>query len=247
MIRIVLGNVGSGKSAMVVREMLLSSNIIYSNIITEGVEKNIVIEKANIIKEEVVSIKRNGEEVKKYTLNKEFWQDIAKKGETISIILDEAHTLLNSRVRNKTTLIMTDFMALLRRILGSSNEGYGELILISQLERRLDVIAREMATVVQYCICHYKRNCSTCGDVAIENNETPSKLLLCPYCGNGTTRTGFEIEVFNFESMDVYNRWEYARKNNHKIKNYFKHYVIKDIENVFPHYNTLQWENLLSD
>jgi len=28
-------------------------------------------------------------------------------------------------------------------------------------------------------------------------------------------------------------------------KTYYKHYLINDIEKVFPYYDTLQWENLL--
>jgi len=245
MIRIVLGNVGSGKTAMIVREMLLSDIPMYSNILTKKVKTNHVIDKTHIFKETIISVKKDGTEVKTYELNKQFWQNLREKEGTISVIIDEAHTLMNPRrSMSKKSQVVTDFMALLRRILGSSESGYGELILISQLERRLDIIAREMATVVQYCVGHYTRHCKNCGDIQQETNETPDKIRRCPYCNLVTSRINFMVEVFNFDNMDKFHSWEYSGR---RSQTFYKHYLITDIEGVFSHYDTLQWENLLSD
>lgn len=245
MIRIVLGNVGSGKTAMVVREMMTSDIPIHSNIITRKIKKNTVITKDQIFKEEVKSIKKDGTEVKDFKLNEDYWKKLRQKKGTISVILDEAHTLMNPRrAMSKKSIVMNDFIALLRRILGSSDSGYGELVLITQLERRLDVIAREMATKVQYCIGHYNVFCHKCGHLINETNETPNKMRLCPLCGKSTIRKNFRVEVFSFQNIDTYHLWEATDR---KKKVHFEHYFIIDIEKVFPNYDTLQWENLLSD
>lgn len=245
MIRIILGNVGSGKTALIVREMLVNNNKnYYSNIITRQIKNNTVIEKSNIIKEEVIRIKKNGEPELKQVLNKEFWYNL-NRDKSLNIVLDEAHTLINPRKSmSKINLIMGDFMALLRRVVGSNTHDYGELVLITQLERRLDVIAREMATVVQYVLGHYERHCKKCGKLLVENNETPNKLFNCPKCNKPTEKKNFIIEVFSFENIDKFHTWEVSRR---RRKTYYNRYFVTDIEETFKHYNTLQWENLISD
>ena len=84
---------------------------------------------------------------------------------------------------SKLNIIMTDFLALLRRVLGSS-DNKGELILITQLSRRLDIIAKEMATDVTYCVHHYLMSCNKCHFTWGETNETGDILQNCPRCGN---------------------------------------------------------------
>lgn len=247
MIRIFLGNIGSGKTACAVREMMISldKRKTYSNIETKKVPKNIVIKKEMIIKKELIKIKRNGEEVFKKSFNVDFWKGVVEKEKSINVILDEAHTLINSR-RAMSTInrIMGDFLALLRRIIGSNSSGYGTLTLITQLERRLDVNAREMATNVRFHVCHYNLICKNknCNFKLIENNETAEKTYICPFCNSELIKCNHIIEVWEFRNMNKFNLWFEGG-----YKSYFKHYYIHDIELVFPHYNTLQWDNLISD
>jgi len=244
-----LGNVGSGKTASMVREMILNDDekTTFSNIILKKVKKKNVVQinRDMIFKKEVIKVKQNGEEVTKLVLNVDYWKTMREKYPFgINVILDEAHTLINSRrAMSNTSIIMNDFISLLRRILGDSGEGYGELVLITQLGRRLDVNARELATSIHYHMCHYKRTCSKCNFNFWETNEIYQKPKLCPRCQNRRmTKSEFVIEKWEFDSMENLDIWL-----DHKLKTYKKHYFIIDIEDYFPHYNTYQWENLISE
>ena len=242
---IYLGNVGSGKTASAVRSLILNNDgrHTFSNIQTKKIKNNTVIQSEMVIEKELIKIKKNGEEVFKKKLNVDFWKNVTEKYGSVNVVLDEAHTLLNSRrAMSDTNKVLSDFLALVRRVLGADSRGSGDLVLISQLSRRLDVIACEMANLVKYHVCHYTKHCS-CGFNIQENNEMPHLLHQCPVCGNHQLeRKNFMIEVFEFKSIDLYNRWYDLG-----YKSYFNRYYIKDIEKVFPYYDTLQWDNLISD
>ena len=229
---------------MVVREMLLQNrHQIYSNIVTNDVPNNKQISKDMIFKRELVKTKKDGSPVYDYKLNVDYWKTISKD-KPISVIIDEAHTLINPRrAMSKKNVIMTDFLALLRRVVGSRGHAYGELIFITQLERRLDIIAKEMATKIQYCLNHYMVECRECGYKEKENNETPEKLKTCPVCGFvGLDYHSFVIEVFSFTSMENYKAFK-----DWKLDTFYDHYYITDIEKVFDKYDTLQWDSLITD
>jgi len=240
------GNPGSGKTACMVREMKLnpSKKTTFSNIITKGIKNNVVMNSTMIIKKEKVGEKKSGEIVYKKRVNKEFWEEAQKKYGNINVIIDEAHTILNARrAISKNNVIMSDFMAMLRRILGSGDSGYGELVLISQLERRIDVIAKEMCTQTRFHVCHYKKSCKQCGLMWDENNETPEPFYACPKCKSAKIiKHSHIIEVWHFRNPDLFVMWKYYGK-----KSYYRHYLINDIEKYFNFYNTLQWENLLTE
>jgi len=138
---------------------------------------------------------------------------------------------------------MNDFMALLRRILGDSGEGYGELILITQLGRRIDINARELCTSVHYHVCHYKKTCSMCGYSWDENNEKSEPAWRCKKCNDYRIKKhSHVIEVWHFNNMRSYEYWAFRG-----VESYYRHYYVTDIEKYFPYYNTLQWDNLLSN
>ena len=197
-----------------------------------------------IIKKEVIKIKKDGTPVYNKKLNVDFWKDINEKEGSINVILDEAHTLINSRrAMSGTNKVMSDFLALLRRVLGNSPSGYGTLTLISQLERRLDIIACEMATNIRFHICHYKKICKNCGSIYNENNESPDPLFQCPNCFKwNLEKCQHKVEIYEFKNMDLYRKWFFSG-----AKTYFKRYMINDIEQYFKFYNTLQWDNLISE
>ena len=246
MIRIFLGNIGSGKTAACVRELMINPTQRYtvSNIITKGIKNNIVIKPEWIVKKDVIGHKKNGEEIYKLKVNREFWEKLSKKHNTLNVVIDEAHTILDSR-RSMSTVskCMNDWLSLLRRVLGKSPAGYGTLTLISQIDRRIDVNARELSTEIRYHMCHYSKRCKKCGLYWGENNETPDPLYTCPQCNSSRVEQfNFIIEVWHFTSMENYQAWK-----DFKAKTYYKHYNIMDIEKYFKHYNTLQWENLIVD
>lgn len=247
MIIICLGNPGSGKTATVVREMALrtTGRLTYSNIKTKGIKNNNLIDPSMIIQKNMVSTKkkRDGSEepVYEYKLNTEFWKKIK---EPIDVILDEAHAIINARrAMNKVNIIVTDWLALIRRVLGQSDSGYGRLVLISQLHNRIDIIAREMATQVRFHRCHYVKSCKKCGVSWQENSDIPEPMWQCPKCASfGIKKDSHVIEVWHFPNMTAYIGWkEYG------MNTYHKHYLVHDIENYFPLYNTLQWNNLFSE
>jgi hypothetical protein len=124
-----------------------------------------------IIKSEVVGFKKNGEEIRKESFNQEFWKEKAEE-QSINVIIDEAHTILSARrAMSKRTQCLLDFLAMIRRIVQNNVKGtYGSLTLISQLERRIDVIAKEMCSHVRYHICHYKKRCKRCNLIGINTS-----------------------------------------------------------------------------
>lgn len=242
MIRISLGNIGSGKTANEVREIFLnkSHRKIYSNIKTK-IDHQININPSMIVHKEVSGQNKKGEDIHTLTLNKKFWMGIK---DPISVVLDEAHSIMNPRrSMSKVNIILTDWMALIRRVLGQAESGYGELVLITQLERRLDVIAREMAIQVRYHVCHFNKYCKDCGCEWIENSEMSEGLWQCPTCARwGIKKYNHSIEVWHFGNMKEFSAWK-----NMGMKTFYKHYFVNDIENYFPLYNTLQWDDMFSE
>ena len=100
MIKIVLGAVGSGKTAFAVREIVqnLTNRTTYSNIQMD-VKNQIDISPDMIVHKEIVDYKKNKksdekEPVYKFSLNVEYWKAIK---EPINVVLDEAHTPSDSR------------------------------------------------------------------------------------------------------------------------------------------------------
>lgn len=247
MIRIMLGLPGSGKTACMVRELVKnpSRKITYSNIKTWHIENNRLITPRMIAHKDHISTKKTGEKVYKLSLNQEYWKNIVRKEKSINVILDEAHTLIDSRKSmSNINKVMSDFLSLIRRIIGSNEMGYGQLVLISQLERRLDIIAREMATNVRYHRCHYRKFCNECNYQWAEHNEIAEPLFHCKRCHSfSIVKKKHVIEVWEFKNIELFMAWRYL----HKKKQHFKHYFITDIEKYFELYDTLQWENLVSE
>lgn len=250
MISLRIGNPGSCKTSCFVREMMLnqSKRITYSNIITKKIPWNISFTRDMLIKKEIVKEikRRNGdiEAVYKKSFNADFWKETIEKEKCINVCIDEAHTILNARNFNsQTNKAMSDFLALCRRILGSNDAGYGELTLITQLDRRIDVIAREMATNVRFHRCHYQKTCQKCGYSWNETNDTPEPLFECPSCNSFKLKKwNHKAEVYHFANINAYIGWK-----EFGMKTFHRHYFINDIEDYFKFYSTYQWENLLSD
>lgn len=241
MILIYLGNVGSGKTACAVREMAINHDMKYYSNISTKLNNNVMLKSSMICQKEILGSKKNGEPIESLTLNVDYWKNIK---EPINVVLDEAHSILNSRrAMSKVNIVVTDWIALIRRVLGEDSQGMGDLVMITQLPQRIDVICREMAHQVRYHCCHYRKVCSACNASWEENTDMPEVSKQCYACGSGKLkRHNFSIEVKVFPGMQAYIA--------HKIygmQTYFKHYYVTDIETYFPLYNTLQWDNMFSD
>lgn len=236
----------SGKTASMVREMVMnkSHRAYYTNIMPKKKKLTPQIKTINanmIIQKNIISHKKNGEPNYELKLNEEFWR---KLHEPLNVVLDEAHMVLNPRrSMSKVNIIMTDWIAMIRRILGEADSGYGDLTLITQLPQRLDNIARDMATHIRYHIGHYKKSCTNCQLTWSESSEHPEPVWLCPRCGNFKIKKHSNmIECYHFSNMNMFLDWKMSG-----AKTEHRHYYITDIEDYFPYYDTLQWENLLSD
>jgi len=216
-----------------------------TNIDTKGRDfKHVLKLKAeNIVKKTVISTKKDGSDVFKLELNIEFWKELIKKYKAVNVVIDEAHIFFNPRrSMSKLNIIMTDFLALLRRVLGSA-DGSGELILITQLSRRLDIIAKEMATDVTYCVHHYTMICKKCGGEWKETNETSDKFYNCPRCNSiHIKRDDSIIEIYKYSNIEMFDRWY-----TYHAKTYYKRFMIMDIKNIFGNYETLQFNDLFSE
>jgi hypothetical protein len=246
MIKLLFGNVGSGKTAFAVRYMKNNPHkefITNINIYGKGFKHVTKLTADMILTKEVVGHKRDGNEVTKLKLNVDFWKKLIEKKKHINVIIDEAHIFFNPRrSMSKLNIIMTDFLALLRRILGSSDSS-GELILITQLSRRLDIIAREMATDVSYYIHHYTNQCKKCKLKWEETNETPNKYQFCPRCNDyHYDKIKSIIEVFDFKDVD-----SFVNYKEYKLKSYYRRYIILDIATIFGNYDTYQFEDMFSE
>jgi hypothetical protein len=67
--------------------------------------------------------------------------------------------------------------------------------------------------------------------------------MKCPRCKDWRLKKiKSYVEVFHFKNEDAF----LAYKNN-GVKTYYAHYMIKNIESIFKNYNTLQWEDMLSE
>lgn len=246
MIRIILGKMGSGKTSSVVREMVLNEDEkpTFSNIVLKSKKINhIQITKDMIFNKDVIGYTKDGKEKHKLNLNIDYWKEVREKYGSINIVIDEAHTLYNSRsAMSSKNKLFSEWLALLRRVVNDSNSD-GSLTLISQLSRRIDIIGKELATKIEYCKMHYLKTCNKCKTKYKETNEDNIIIKKCQVCGyNKFKKSNFIIEKWEFQDTEACDFWL-----NTKQKTYFSHYYIIDIENYFKYYNTFQWEDLLSE
>lgn len=256
MIRLVFGLPGGGKTLHIVREMALnpSSRPTFANISTTKLKNVVTVDSSMFIVKTQLGTKKDGTPKYEYKLNEQFWREQQEKHGAINVIIDEAHTLMNARrTQEKKSIIMNDFISLIRRILGSTPAGYGEATFITQIPRRIDVNLREMATDIRHCLMHYDKECLTCGCNYIkkngkkyrwhETNAQYKKHFFCTKCkGYNIIQKNHYIEVWCFPTIEHYSNWYELG-----VKTYYTHYFIKNVSKYFSYYNTLQWDNLVSD
>lgn len=239
MIEIILGLPGSGKTSSIVREMVINDigHSFYTNIIPSKPKETpqIIQLVPEMIMEEVFI-----DEKKKKTklrVNVDFWKKVKKP---ISVVLDEAHTLLNARnSMSSKNKIFNQWASLIRRVLGSSDGGYGKLVLITQRLMAIDVHLRDMATRVKYYKSHYEKVCPNCSFGYNDSNTNPNPLFRCPRCNSYLQKRNLTIECFEFSDTDDYTLWSTTGRNT-----FYKHYFINDIQNYWDYYDTEQWEGL---
>lgn len=93
------------------------------------------------------------------------------------------------------------------------------------------------------------KTCKNCGTKWQEHSDMPEKLWECPYCGHyKLLKHDHVIEIWKFATMDSYIMWkEWGYTGEKGNRPYYSHFFIYDIEQYFPLYDTLQWDNLFSE
>lgn len=246
MITIFLGNIGSGKTAVAVKTMLdRYYTKFYSNIKIKKENSNcIFIDPSMMLKKELIEskTKKDGTVQNTYNLdvNKEFWQNAPKP---LSVVLDETDQFLNARMSmSKINRLINLWIAMLRRVLGSADTET-ELILITQLSRKIDSVPKEMAHKVKYFVCHYLKQCQKCLRIYQLNSEMPDQLETCPHCRFFRWKKfNHVIEQWSFAGMEDFTKWKYLG-----LDTSYEHFNITNIEEYFPYYDTYQWESMFED
>ena len=242
MIKIYIGSVGSGKTLYAVREIIKNKGgfVNYSNIKIKDNINSVFLTNEHFFSNFVYD--KNGElDKRKLKLNLDFWKNI---NDNINVVLDEAHTLFNARrSMTKINILLTNWVALIRKLLGNNPNSEGDLILITQLWYRLDNITRDMAKQIKFFVRHNKKECVKCGLIWSETSEDYEQLKYCPKCENNKiNKFDFLIEVYVFNCVESFIQFKDFRE-----KTYFKRYVVSDIEKYFKFYDTFQWDNLIED
>lgn len=249
-----MGNVGSGKTISIIKEMVDNiedetsphyfSNIVTTNKGEHAIPKNIMITRDMIIKEEVVKVKQNGDEVKSLKFNVEQWLQFKKKYNEFNVVIDEAHTLMDSRnFMSKQNRVLNDFLSLIRKI---CNNPVSEcnLTLISQIDSRLDINARKLCTEVRYHINVYDKRCLKCGAVWVEHSELSDfqKHKKCPRCKGKPLKFNSRLIVHYFDNIENYEKWKY-----NQVKTILQTKKISNIDRYYKFYDTFQLDNLISE
>lgn len=234
MIRVFLGNLGSGKSVCAIKEIIDSGSDrkTYTNMVTKNVRDVIFLKPADIIKITHVEKKEI------YQLNIDYWK---KQKKPLNVLWDEIHLTASSRRSvSKANLVMSQFMAMARRITGFDKRGYGHFTFIAQKERTIDVNIRELCNEIIYHISYWKVTCEDCGRFAIMNSEKP-QIEKCMSCGSwNIAKSDLYILRLFFNDWTKYYRWEEREQG----KFHFKRQWVYDIENYFRYYNTMQISNI---
>lgn len=224
--------------------MALTENNCYTNIQTKLKNCNL-INAENIITKTLLKNKRDGTPIFKTELNMDFWKTIPKPSD---IYLDEAHTILNSkRSMNKINIIIGEWLSMLRRILNDSTGKTGNLILITQRYMKLDNEARNLATLIQYHICHWIKECNDChhwqqesSEESIEDYQDIPMQNICINCkSKNIFKHSHIVEIHRFKEENDFLNWELNKIDNNDIS-----FAITNINEFFDLYNTLQWDNL---
>lgn len=213
----------------------------YSNIKTAGLSNVHTLNQSMIIKKEATGAVSRGRPVYELTLNKEFWENVKKP---VSVVLDEAHSIFNARSSmSKSSKISTQWISLLRKMLGQNDSGYGNLIMISQLSRRVDVIIREMAHRVEFFRGYYTKGCRTCGISWKEHSDMPEQRTICKRCkGHDLFKKDYKTLLYKFSSVRAFDLWRETGMNTA-----YKITWIVNSEKYFKNFDTLQLDDLFSD
>lgn len=149
MIRIILGNIGSGKTLTTVKEIMNSPFIVYSNV---GVKHpNLIrLKFSHIIADKQIGETKSGKPIMKKVVNWNYWREAIKKHKYFHVYIDELHNIMPSRLSmSKQNIVMAQWVAQIRKVTGSSE--MVDLVVVSQELQRIDVTIRDLASELMFC------------------------------------------------------------------------------------------------
>jgi len=229
-IRIYLGNLGSGKSLHAVHDMMndLSGRKTYTNLDTFKIPNAV-----HIKPEHVISKIPDGKKIM-FDLNLDYWN---RQEKPLNLLWDEIHLTANSRgSMSKINIVFSRFISMARRITGFDHRGYGSFTFIAQKERTMDINIKDMASEIVYHIGHWIMKCEDCGARIQCSSEKPP-YQRCIKCGSwNISKDHLLIEMNWFKNFDHYYAWCVGIKG----KWMYKRQLITDPEKYFKHYDTVQ-------
>jgi len=138
LIIVITGDIGSGKSLSVVKEIVDRKQNTFTNFKLYN-KKYTRLKWDNIVLQED----------KKFKVNFPYWRKQVKKG-GFDIYLDEFHNTMNARrSMSKNNVVLSNWLSQIRKILGDQEKH--NLYLITQKLRRIDVNSKDLAQCAIKC------------------------------------------------------------------------------------------------
>lgn len=244
-IKLYMGYLGSGKTLSCIREMAFSPMPTYTNVKTKNGLKTFLLNKDSIILNKVVGQKnkRDGttEDVIETEVNFDFWEKAKKKHQFgFNIVIDEAHSIIDARTSmSKQNRIAKKWASSLRKII-SCDKGSGDVILISQLPRGIDVWAKELCNQYRWHEYVSHRQCNNCKERYVFNSSSEEPQERCPNCDYGNnTELASKLISYRFKTIEDVEAFIY-----YNAKTYYYAEVINNPNYFYRYYDTFQIENL---
>ena len=137
---------------------------------------------------------------------------------------------------SKKNLIISQFVAMARRITGMDQAGYGTLTFIAQTDFSIEKYIRHLANEIIYHVMYWDQYCMDCDTSEIRNSETAPRRK-CNFClSENTRKENFSCIIYKFLSFSDYSYWDAGFSG----KWYDSREVILDISEYFKYYDTLQ-------
>ena len=220
MIITTVGSTGSGKSLSLVKNIMERGYKSFTNFELLGVKNFHRIEYEEVVKENVLSTKKDGTAKKtSFDINFEFWEKETKRKQGFDIYIDEAQMNMSSRSSmSKENKVWNQFISQIRKILGTSEKNH--IYITTQRPHAIDVHIRDLTHIWILC------NKIVIHGVEIKT-ETDEGVKMLPLCV--ITRSYFK----SLDELEYYSRFQNDNIPFHQDwfigNNFYKYYRSHEI------------------